>query len=407
MFPIFLNNESMKDATEDELPEICYIVAKNGIYLRKDLKLSVSMTKVDKISFLNEVRTHAKLKIKKIPFQTFLNIRELFGKSYEEFKAEAVGFLYYSYKRKDYHFHCPIQKVGGVSAYYEALPPGHKINKGKGDYLQTVSIHSHTMSAFHSGGDIMDEEGTDGLHITIGHIGDDEISLSVSVVINGNRFLVEPSEYIEGIDKYKIEAKIPDADLSKIPDAHPKYYAMFGLKKEKEVPKYKLPRDKHDVVKIDGWFKNIDGTSIALEWKKKHAERMAAFRSDVDSFVNPYRGAGNLFKNIVIREEGDKIDDCPCNTCIHKEKKIQMLADEYEEMLESVIWEDEDEEDINELETGNLFDSIYEDYIDDKLLSSKDIKRAGWEDNISNENNPTNYNFKPIKINDTLKGGLE
>ena len=67
-------------------------------------------------------------------------------------------------------------------------------------YTMIGDIHSHAnFSAFHSGIDDKDEQSFDGLHITIGNNGDAEVSISTSIVSNGQRFIADAGDYVNGI----------------------------------------------------------------------------------------------------------------------------------------------------------------------------------------------------------------
>ena len=62
----------------------------------------------------------------------------------------------------------------------EIVPPG---------YLAFGTAHHHCdMSAFQSGTDERDEEGVDGLHITVGDIGKEKFSMDTRLYIKGNKF---------------------------------------------------------------------------------------------------------------------------------------------------------------------------------------------------------------------------
>ena len=63
--------DSKKEIPKDET---CYIIAKNGIYLKKKLDLVESLTPVDKISFLEDIPSYASLDIPKISSRIFGSI---------------------------------------------------------------------------------------------------------------------------------------------------------------------------------------------------------------------------------------------------------------------------------------------------------------------------------------------
>jgi hypothetical protein len=60
------------------------------------------------------------------------------------------------------------------------------------------TIHSHASAdAFHSELDDEDERHDDGLHMTVGNL-DGKVSLVCSLVVDGRRFVLKPSDVFEG-----------------------------------------------------------------------------------------------------------------------------------------------------------------------------------------------------------------
>ena len=191
MFNVHINNGT------NVLPEddIFYIIAKEGIFLKKKLGVMESVAPVKSISTLHSVATSAKMNINKIPASSFAKVVDFFKKVYEEHRGEAVVLLFYQEDTKKYRIVPPHQKVSGTSIDY---------NRGisiKG-WTMIGTIHSHaSMSAFHSGTDDSDEKSFDGLHITIGNVNSENFSISASIVANGYRVHVNPEEYVLGIKK--------------------------------------------------------------------------------------------------------------------------------------------------------------------------------------------------------------
>lgn len=181
----------VNDGTQ-EMPDddILYIVCKEGVYLKKNLGIMESITPVTNISILQTVEMMAKMHIKPIPAYQFAQVESFFREIYREHRSEAIVLLFYHEERK----------------VYKIVPPHQKVNGGSVDYNRAITIegftmigdiHSHAnMSAFHSSVDDKDEESFDGLHITIGNCGSENVSLSASIVSNGKRFMVEPSDYV-------------------------------------------------------------------------------------------------------------------------------------------------------------------------------------------------------------------
>ena len=190
---------------KEKLPEddIYYIIAKGGVFLRKKLGLIESITPVTEISILEDIQSYAKMSIPKIPGKSVAKVMTFFKKAYELYKSEAVVLLYYNTEKKSYKVYVPHQKVSGASVDY---------TKGisLANHIQIGTIHSHAnFSAFHSGVDDHDEEHFDGLHITIGNNNDEFPSFSASVVVNGKRFPVPATEYIDGLEMVEYTPYFP------------------------------------------------------------------------------------------------------------------------------------------------------------------------------------------------------
>lgn len=195
MFNVYIN-DGTKELPDDD---ICYIVAKEGIFLKKRLGIMESIAPVKNISILQSVETSARMHIEKIPTISSAKILEFFKAVYEKHKAESVVLMFYNEELKKYKFIVPPQKVSGAAVdYTKAIQVD--------DYQMIGTIHSHAnFSAFHSGTDSSDEKNFDGLHITFGHVNNDEISISASIVSNGNRVIIEPEEYMLGLERVQKE----------------------------------------------------------------------------------------------------------------------------------------------------------------------------------------------------------
>jgi len=189
MFKVVLNDG------QNEMPDddIYYIIAKEGVYLKKKLGVMESLAPVNKISILESVTSMAKMHIEPIPGKWIAKVMEFFKAVYAEHRSEAIVLLFYNEETGKHKIVPPMQKVAGASCDYDK---GITIE----GYTMIGTIHSHgSMSAFHSGTDDKDEEHFDGLHITLGDLDDEHPSMSASIVANGHRVMIEPSEYITNI----------------------------------------------------------------------------------------------------------------------------------------------------------------------------------------------------------------
>lgn len=193
MFPVIMYDGNTP-LPEDE--PIFYIIAKGGIYMYKDLNTVRSMTKVDAISFLKEVKGFAELKIPIIPKEIIAEAVGYLRHVYSECHSEGGLILHLFPETGEYKLHCPVQEVSNGSVKWdnekEHIPDGA---------IRVCSIHSHGAgSAFHSSIDKEDEKNFDGLHITLGHMGEEIHSIMASIVVNGNRFKLDEEEISSYID---------------------------------------------------------------------------------------------------------------------------------------------------------------------------------------------------------------
>ena len=183
--------------------DIYYIIAKEGIFLKKRLELVDSLVPVSKISTLESVKTSIKMHIPKIPIQLFSQAVSFFRYVYRLYSSESVILLFYNKTKQHYKLVVPQQTVSPVFCKYES-----KIHIP--NYLRIGDIHSHAnFTAFHSSTDENDEQSFDGIHITVGDVQSTDVSISVSLVSNGSRCLVEADEYIDKLHenngKFKVE----------------------------------------------------------------------------------------------------------------------------------------------------------------------------------------------------------
>lgn len=224
MFKVVLN-DGQTPMPEDD---IYYIIAKEGVYLKKKLGIMESIAPVKNISILQSVASSAKMHIQPIPGKWIAKVINFFKAVYTEYRSEAIVLLFYNEETGQHKIVPPHQKVAGASCDYDK---GMTID----GYTMIGTIHSHAnMSAFHSGVDDSDEEHFDGLHITLGNLGDKNPSISTSIVSNGFRQMIDPCEYVTNLSL--VEETNQDSDKS----VRTVYSWVNGkmVKKEEEVTKY-------------------------------------------------------------------------------------------------------------------------------------------------------------------------
>jgi hypothetical protein len=294
MFPIYLADRRKMDPKDD----ICYIVAKNGLFLKKKLGIMESVTPVSDIPDLEHmVVPYAKMKLSKIPKQIFCSIFSLFRKVYQEYRSECVVLLFYNEKKKKFRVGVPYQKVSftGTECVKMGSPQG---------YITVASIHSHcSFSAFHSGTDIADEEYIEGLHITIGDVDEDQFSLVASIVSNRKRFKVDPLDFINGIGKCLVSEEYKNTSLAN------KYLIVGSYVETYEAE----------------WLKFITGT-------KYEAAAVGRFTSpfyppSIGNIKNYAQYLEEMKKGFVKVEKIDRND--PCTVCpFRKEKEPETTVED-------------------------------------------------------------------------------
>ena len=261
-----------------QLPDddIYYLVGKEGIFIKKKLGIMESLSKVDNISILESVKTQAKMHIPKMPSYMTAKISNFFRQVYKDVgRSECIVLLFYNEETKKFKIVPPDQKVGPGSLDYtrNITIPG---------YVMVGSVHSHGgMSAFHSGVDDKDEESFDGLHITFGNMNDDFISISASIVSNGQRTMVNAEDYLNGI---KLEKEVNEE--KKVPTI--RTYKWDPVKKKTvEVTSSYVSKSYKTVRRFDRRYKILSEESTKAQVSKSWMDKV-----ELKSYSYGYAGAG-------------------------------------------------------------------------------------------------------------------
>jgi PRTRC genetic system protein A len=257
MFRVFVNDGTQEMPDDD----ILYIVCKEGIYLKKKLGIMESITPVKGISVLESVAMTAQMNIKPVPGILFAQVMSFFREVYDKFYGEAIVLLFYNEEKRVYKVVPPAQKVsGGGIDYNRAM----QID----GYTMIGDIHSHAnMSAFHSGIDDADETSFDGLHITIGNNKDPEVSISTSIVSNGQRFIVNTEDYVKGIRC--------TVDIDEVVEKPMTQYYVWNSEQKKLVPQQS--KGTYKVKKYDKRYVS----SVSAKYQKHPAEWMSVVEKKV------------------------------------------------------------------------------------------------------------------------------
>lgn len=186
-FPIVAVDAS----TAEELSLPAFIVARDGLYLRKRSLLGLSQVRVDGAHHLPATSESLEYGLPKLPARLVGQVLGFFGAIWRTKQSEALVLL--SWDGSGFGLIVPEQRVAAASVEHRLDPTD--VPSG----VQLVgSIHSHGgMSAFASLTDEEDEADADGIHIVVGDLGRRRPSYSAAIVVDGRRFGAEPSLLLE------------------------------------------------------------------------------------------------------------------------------------------------------------------------------------------------------------------
>lgn len=183
------------DAPLDDLPVPMFVVARDGLYLRKRSLLGLSQTKVETIRHLPEASEFLEHALPRLPSELLGRTLGFFKAVYRERKSEAIVLLLWG--PTGFELAAPHQQVSGWSLKFTVahgdIPERHRI---------IGTIHSHgAISAGASMVDETDEADRDGLHLVFGDMDRRHPSVSAAVVVDGRRWDVPPRAIAERVGR--------------------------------------------------------------------------------------------------------------------------------------------------------------------------------------------------------------
>ena len=186
MFPIIAAGSDLDGAA---LP--AFVVASNGLYLRKHSLLGVSQTKVGRIAHLPAGKEFVDYALPRVPADLMARVVGFFRAVYRLHRTEAAVLLVW--RDGVFDLVVPAQKVTSVSVSFDLrdgdVPPGWRV---------VGSMHSHgAYGAYASTTDEDDEAELDGLHVVVGEIDKHRIGYAAAVVVDGVRFELKASRLFE------------------------------------------------------------------------------------------------------------------------------------------------------------------------------------------------------------------
>jgi proteasome lid subunit RPN8/RPN11 len=187
MFPILAAGSP--EALAPSLP--AFLVAHDGLYLRKRSLLGVSQTKVDGAEHLSAEKEYVEYGLPKVPLDLMARVVGFFRAIYRRQATEALVLLLWT--GEGFDLFVPKQRVSLASVSHtldEAeLPSGSRV---------VGSIHSHgAFGAWASSIDEDDEAEFDGLHVVVGDFDRSRPSYSAAIAVDGQRFAIRTNVVLE------------------------------------------------------------------------------------------------------------------------------------------------------------------------------------------------------------------
>jgi hypothetical protein len=186
MFPILEAGPGLEGAA---LP--AFVVARDGLYLRKRSLLGVSQTKVGRIAHLPTGSEFVDYALPRVPADLMARVVGFFRATYRLHRTEAAVLLVWH--EGVFDLVVPRQSVTSVSVAFDVrdgdVPPGWRV---------VGSMHSHgAYGAYASTTDEDDEAELDGLHVVVGDLDRRRTGYAAAVVVDGVRFALKASSLFE------------------------------------------------------------------------------------------------------------------------------------------------------------------------------------------------------------------
>ena len=186
MFPIVEAGPLLESA-----PLPAFVVARDGLYLRKRRLLGLSPTKVGRVAHLPAGSEFVDYALPKVPQDLMARAVGFFRAVYRLHRTEAAVLLLW--RDGSFDLAVPDQKVSSVSVKFELLD-GELL---AGSRL-VGTIHSHGgFGAYASSIDEDDEAELDGLHVVVGDFDRRRLGYSAAIVVDGIRFSLKTGQLIE------------------------------------------------------------------------------------------------------------------------------------------------------------------------------------------------------------------
>jgi len=323
---------------------ISYIVGKSGLYLRKNIGLVNSLTKLTthNIPFLLDIEEFAEINLPvKIESIEFEKVVKFFHKVFHIHRSEAMVLIFLKDDGSQIIFDAPEQEVSAATIDYKPMSI---------EGYQTVgTIHSHgSMSAFHSGTDISDEADFDGIHITLGSFNSNNsnrFSLSAEVAVNGFRQKIDIGDYVKDIEQFteKVKTKKEKRTGSIFPfgfDNNPfmRFYTNNSYFKN-IFQKNMLEKQEHTIINESTFYRMkkemLDKEWVDENWLKKVKKKVYSSYPtlyNTDRVVG-FSSVGNISRPNNIKKKDDAIQNPVTYTEVFDTIHWDNYDDDYESYL--------------------------------------------------------------------------
>lgn len=202
---------------EDPIPPegTCYIVAGNGILIRKDTGLVDALVPVDTISSLPVLEPRAALRLPALPPEEVARSLSFFREVHASFGTEAVLLIHYAPGTGRFHFHCPSQAPARADVQFSRKDrfPGFQLVGCLHSHSRAIALPSYFLDA-HSAASF------DGLHLIVGSLHLRYLTAYAAVVVNGCWFPQDPAAAMPGM------RKVPWKPRRLPPGRSPSFYAF-------------------------------------------------------------------------------------------------------------------------------------------------------------------------------------
>jgi hypothetical protein len=187
MFPIV---EAGSPALEGTLLP-AFVVARDGLYLRKRSLLGLSQTKVDRVAHLPRGKAFLDYRLPKLPSELVGQVVGFFRAVHDRQRTEAIVLLLW--QADHFELLVPSQSATSTSVRHKldpsSLPAGSRL---------VGTIHSHGgFGAYASSTDEDDDAGLDGLHVVVGDLDRRTTGYAAAVVVDGVRFRLPLARLLE------------------------------------------------------------------------------------------------------------------------------------------------------------------------------------------------------------------